>query len=56
MEIVPDESQLIYAINIFMPPTSKKLKGHFGFSLSMPIGPFVTHFDAYHACRGFEIS
>ena len=58
MEIVPDESKLIYAINIFMPPTSKKLRGHIGFGLSVPIrhGPFVTLFDAYHACKGFEIS
>ena len=56
LEIVPDESKLIYAIDIFMPPTSKKLRGHIGFGLSVPIRPFVTLFDAYHACKGFEIS
>ena len=56
VEIVPDESKLFYAINIFMPPTSKKLTGHIGFGLSVPIRPFVTLFDAYDACKGFEIS
>ena len=50
VEIVPDESKLIYAINIFMPLTSKKLRGHIGFGLSVPIHPFVTLFVAYHAC------
>ena len=38
VEIVPDESKLIYAINIFMPPTSKKLMGHIGFGLSAQFG------------------
>ena len=55
VEIVPDESKLIYAINIFIPRTSKKLRGYW-FGLSVPIRPYVTLFYAYHACKGFEIS
>ena len=48
---------LIYAINLFMPPNFEEVEGgHIGFGLSVPIRPFVTLFDAYHARKGFEIS
>ena len=40
VEIVPDECNK----HIYAP------------NLSVHIRPFVTLFDAYHACRGFEIS
>ena len=52
LEIVPDENKLFI---IIIPPTPK-LRGHIGFGLAVPIRPFVTLFDAYNACKSFEIS